>query len=221
MASDEKRLTIEELEAETGALLPDKEVLSVPLLDLNVDIDLMLALAAPIDLAVAGNLNVALPADAGVAANVLAVSSTATSVADQGVVLDQLIRGEAIAESTQTAAIQQLDANDTPAPAPTGETSAPALTPGAAAIPAYTLTEPAAGAPSPRVRRHNPQQRPPSLLRRRRRRRRPLRRRPRRRRRHRRPHQPGPPRPRAPSRPWPPRSPRRRRPHRPSRPPSR
>ena len=55
------RLSPEDLEAEAGAVLPDKEVLSVPLLDLNADIDLALALAAPIDLAVAANANVVLP----------------------------------------------------------------------------------------------------------------------------------------------------------------
>ena len=59
------RLSIADLEAEAGALLPDKEVLSVPLLDLNVDIDLALTLAAPIDLAVAANANAALPIQGG------------------------------------------------------------------------------------------------------------------------------------------------------------
>src|SRR5215211_3781013 len=126
MAAYENRLTPEELDAEVGALLPAKEVLSVPLLDLNVDIDLMLALAAPIDLAVAGNLNVALPVDAGVTANTLAIGSGAQSLADQGVQLDQFVSGEALATSTQAAAIQQLDANDA-LTAPVSGTTDPTL----------------------------------------------------------------------------------------------
>jgi hypothetical protein len=59
---------VEELHAEGGAVLPSKEVLSVPLLDLNADINLALDLAAPIDLAIAGNANVALPINAAVSA---------------------------------------------------------------------------------------------------------------------------------------------------------
>ena len=64
-----RRLTAEDLEAEQVLALPAKEVIS--LLDLNVDLDLALDLAAPIDLAVAANLNVAAPIDAAVSANVL------------------------------------------------------------------------------------------------------------------------------------------------------
>src|SRR3712207_9148740 len=75
-------LSAEELAAETGAALPDKEVIS--LLDLNADVDLALDAAAPIDLAVAANANVAAPIDAAVAANVLSVGSDATALADQG-----------------------------------------------------------------------------------------------------------------------------------------
>jgi hypothetical protein len=101
------RLSIAELEAEAGALLPDKEVLSVPLLDLNVDIDLALALAAPIDLAVAANANAALPIQGSVSADVLTSGSTSGASAGQNVVLDQLIRGSAIAQGDQSAAIDQ------------------------------------------------------------------------------------------------------------------
>src|SRR5215210_1012288 len=64
MSIERKRPSAQDLEAEAGTILPAKEVMSVPLLDLNIDVDLALALAAPIDLAVAGNLNVALPIDA-------------------------------------------------------------------------------------------------------------------------------------------------------------
>ena len=86
-------LSPEELAAETGAALPDKEVIS--LLDLNADLDLALDAAAPIDLAVAANANVAAPIDAAVGANVLSVGSTAQALADQGVLIDQGITGEA------------------------------------------------------------------------------------------------------------------------------
>jgi hypothetical protein len=109
MSSSLTRLSVEELQAETGALLPAKEVLSVPLLDLNVDVDLALALAAPIDLAVAANANAALPIDAAVSANVLSALSTAAAAANQGALIDQVISGQAIAEGDQTAAIHQPD----------------------------------------------------------------------------------------------------------------
>lgn len=102
---DARRLTNEEIEAEAGTLLPAKEVLS--LLDLGVDLDLALDLAAPIDLAVAANANVAAPISAAVGANVLSFGSDATSVADQGVMLNQTISGEAIANAPQTSLIDQ------------------------------------------------------------------------------------------------------------------
>ncbi len=98
-------LTPEELAAETGAALPDKEVIS--LLDLNADLDLALDAAAPIDLAVAANANVAAPIDAAVAANVLSVDSSAQALADQGVVIDQGITGEATATAPQDSTIDQ------------------------------------------------------------------------------------------------------------------
>jgi hypothetical protein len=99
------RPTRAELEAEIGTALPDKQVLS--LLDLNIDVDLALALAAPIDLAVAGNLNVAAPIDAAVSANVLSVGSSAAAQATQGVIIDQAISGEAIATAAQDAELAQ------------------------------------------------------------------------------------------------------------------
>ena len=90
-------LSPEELAAETGAALPDKEVIS--LLDLNADLDIALDAAAPIDLAVAANANVAAPIDAAVGANVLSAGSTAQALADQGVLIDQGITGEANANA--------------------------------------------------------------------------------------------------------------------------
>ena len=114
-------LSPEELAAETGAALPDKEVIS--LLDLNADLDIALDVAAPIDLAVAANANVAAPIDAAVGANVLSVGSTAQALADQGVLIDQGITGEAVATAPQDSTIDQTDdavgaAEPAPAPAP-------------------------------------------------------------------------------------------------------
>jgi hypothetical protein len=98
-------LSPEELAAETGAALPDKEVIS--LLDLNADLNIALDAAAPIDLAVAANANVAAPIDAAVGANVLSVGSTAQALSDQGVLIDQGITGEAIAHAPQDSTINQ------------------------------------------------------------------------------------------------------------------
>jgi hypothetical protein len=99
------KLSADELAAEAGELLPDKEVFS--LLDLFVNLDLALDLAAPVDLAVAANANVAAPIDAAVAANVLSVGSTAQALADQGVMLDQHLSGDAIADAPQQAVLDQ------------------------------------------------------------------------------------------------------------------
>ncbi len=112
-SSSRTRLSVEELEAEAGAVLPPKEVLSVPLLDLNVDVDLALALAAPIDLAVAANANAAIPINAAVSANVLSALSSAGAAATQDMPVNQFISGEAIAEGTQDSTITQTDSGDT------------------------------------------------------------------------------------------------------------
>ncbi len=103
---DELRpLSPEELAAETGAALPDKEVIS--LLDLNADLDLALDAAAPIDLAVAANANVAAPIDAAVAANVGSVGSEATAVAQQDAIITQDIDADAEATADQQSTITQ------------------------------------------------------------------------------------------------------------------
>jgi hypothetical protein len=104
---DPRPLSPEELAAESGAALPDKEVIS--LLDLNADLDIALDAAAPIDLAVAANANVAAPIDAAVGANVLSSGSTAQALADQGVIIDQGITGEAVATAPQDSTIDQSD----------------------------------------------------------------------------------------------------------------
>jgi hypothetical protein len=101
-----ERLSRDEIEAEEARPLPAKEVFS-PILDLTVDLDLALDLAAPIDLAVAANANVAAPIDAAVAANVLSFTSTAQSLADQDVLVDQHISGSAIATGAQTSVLDQ------------------------------------------------------------------------------------------------------------------
>ena len=116
-------LTPEELEAEEVTALPDKEVASI--LDLQVDADIALDLAAPIDLAVAANANVAAPIDAAVGANVLSAGSTAQALADQGVMITQGIVGDASATATQASDIDQtndvVDGGDAePAPSDAG-----------------------------------------------------------------------------------------------------
>ena len=98
-------LSDDELMAETGTALPDKEVASV--LDLNADLDLGINAAAPIDLAVAANANVAAPIDAAASANILSFGSEAQSVADQGVIINQGIEADATAESAQDSTIDQ------------------------------------------------------------------------------------------------------------------
>lgn len=100
-----QHVTNEEIRAEAATMLPDKEVLS--LLDLGVDLDLALDLAAPIDLAIAANANIAAPISAAVGANVLSVGSEAAAVAEQGAIIDQNITGEAIANAPQTSVLDQ------------------------------------------------------------------------------------------------------------------
>ncbi|MCW2806391.1 MAG: hypothetical protein JWQ93_346, partial [Marmoricola sp.] len=98
-------LSDEELGAQGATTLPDKEVVSI--LDLNADIDLAIDAAAPIDLAVAANANVAAPIDAAVGANVLSVDSTAQALSDQGVMITQGIDADATATADQGSAIDQ------------------------------------------------------------------------------------------------------------------
>lgn len=109
--SDEQKqpLSPHELAAESATALPDKEVVS--LLDLNADLDLSIDAAAPIDLAVAANANVAAPIDAAVAANILSFDSTAQSLADQNVTINQGISADATANATQDSTLDQ--SNDT------------------------------------------------------------------------------------------------------------
>ena len=119
-------LSKEELAAEAGTALPDKEVMS--LLDLNADLNLALDVAAPIDLAVAANANVAAPIDASVSANILSAGSSAASLAHQDVGIDQGLSGSAIAHAPQHSSIDQgtpaAGTTPTAAGAPAGATAA-------------------------------------------------------------------------------------------------
>jgi hypothetical protein len=112
-----ERLSRDELEAQDGADVPDKEAMSVlddvagltsgGLLSLDVDLALDADVAAPIDAAVAANANVAAPIDAAVAANVASVGSTAQAVADQDSIIVQDLDGVATATADQDATIEQ------------------------------------------------------------------------------------------------------------------
>ena len=113
----DERLTRDELEAQDGAEMPDKEAMSVldtvggltdgGLLNLDVDLALDADVAAPIDAAVAANANVAAPIDASVAANVASVGSVAQAVSDQDSVIVQDLDGVATATADQDATIEQ------------------------------------------------------------------------------------------------------------------
>jgi hypothetical protein len=105
----------EELEAQGGEQVPDKEAMSLldPIVDqaslLNLDVNLAADLdaSAPINAAVAANANVAAPIDAAVSANVLSPDATSAAIADQDSIIVQDLDGEATAISDQTSDIQQ------------------------------------------------------------------------------------------------------------------
>jgi hypothetical protein len=118
-------LTPAELDAQDGAALPDREAMStIPtsLLDLDVNIDAALDLAAPVDAGVAVNANAALPIDAAVSANILSEGAQSGAQADQVSVINQNLDGVAIADPDQTAAIDQ---GATAGAAPTTTTEGP------------------------------------------------------------------------------------------------
>lgn len=103
-------LTVEEIEAEFVTALPDKEVVSI--LDLNVDVDVFIDAASPIDLAAAAQLNVAAPIDASAAANVLAFDSGAQAENYQTGSVNQILEANAYATSDQYSDIVQGDEAD-------------------------------------------------------------------------------------------------------------
>ncbi len=110
--SNENALSNEDLEAQDGANIPDKEAMSLlepdlNLLNLDVDLALDADVAAPIDAAVAANANVAAPIDAAVAANVASPDATAVASADQDSIILQTLDGVANATADQAASVDQ------------------------------------------------------------------------------------------------------------------
>jgi hypothetical protein len=113
-------LSLAELEAQSGTALPAREALStIPsdpstaLLDIVVDLDAALDLAAPINAALAANANVALPIDAAVSANVLSPGSVSLADANQTAIIEQVLQGDATASSNQDSAIMQGEGGGT------------------------------------------------------------------------------------------------------------
>jgi hypothetical protein len=121
----EEGLTPEELASHDAAALPDREAMSVlptSLLDLDVNVDAALDLAAPVNAGVAANANAALPIDASVSANVLSPGADSGAAAQQVSVINQDLDGVAIADPDQASAIDQGEvapgAADTPPTTP-------------------------------------------------------------------------------------------------------
>jgi hypothetical protein len=119
------RLSEEELGAESGTALPDKEVMS--LLDLNANLDLALDTAAPIDLAIGANANIAAPINAAVDANALSIGSESQAGAMQTGAVHQGIVGDATATTDQHSQIDQGNPTTTTGGTtdPTGGTTDP------------------------------------------------------------------------------------------------
>jgi hypothetical protein len=133
-------LSDDELNAQAGTALPDKEVASV--LDLNADLDLGISAAAPIDLAVAANANVAAPIDAAASANILSFGSESQALADQGVIINQGITADATADSTQDSTITQgTGTSDGTVDGGTPETSGDGTVIDGGEVPAGTLPD--------------------------------------------------------------------------------
>jgi hypothetical protein len=114
MAKDtpQDALSTEELEAQAGSSLPDKEAMSIlepdlNLLNLDVNIDLDADVAAPVDAAIAANANVAAPIDAAVAANIASPDAAAVASADQSSSIVQNLDGVAEAVANQDSGITQ------------------------------------------------------------------------------------------------------------------
>jgi hypothetical protein len=77
------------------------------LLNVNVNLNGDVGIAAPIDGAVAANANVAAPIDAAVAANVGSVDSDAVAISQQDAIINQSIDGSADANADQSSDISQ------------------------------------------------------------------------------------------------------------------
>ena len=150
MTEKRRRLSATELEVECGTMLPDKEVVS--LLDLFLNVDVALDLAAPIDLAVAANINAAAPIQGAVSANVLSFDSAAQGMATQVTQITQGITGDSTATAPQDASIDQSNdviddgTGGTPAPTPAPVTDVPDTTAGGAVDGATGAVDGATGA---------------------------------------------------------------------------
>jgi hypothetical protein len=94
-------------DAATSTTADPNGALDGPLLNVDVNLDGNLNLAAPIDGAVAAQANVAAPIDASAAANIGSVDSVASAVSHQDVVIDQAIDGNASATADQQSSITQ------------------------------------------------------------------------------------------------------------------
>jgi hypothetical protein len=94
-------------EPATSTTADPNGALDGPLLNVNVNLDGDLNLAAPIDGAVAAQANVAAPIDASAAANVGSVDSVASAVSHQDMAIDQSIDGNASATADQQSSINQ------------------------------------------------------------------------------------------------------------------
>ena len=113
MSGRDEGLAPEELAAQDASALPDREAMStIPtsLLDLDVNVDAALDLAAPVNAGVAANANAALPIDAAVSANVLSPGSESGAQAVQSSVINQELDGVAIADPNQGSDIDQGEA---------------------------------------------------------------------------------------------------------------
>ena len=82
-------------------------VLPTSLLDLDVNVDAALDLAAPVNAGIAANANAALPIDAAVSANVLSPGAESGAAAEQVSVINQNLDGVAIVDPDQTSDIDQ------------------------------------------------------------------------------------------------------------------
>ncbi len=110
MSRRDDGLTPEELASHDAAALPDREAMStIPtsLLDLDVNVDAALDLAAPVDAGIALNANAALPIDAAASANILSEGAQSGAQAEQISVINQDLDGVAIADPDQTSDIDQ------------------------------------------------------------------------------------------------------------------
>jgi hypothetical protein len=124
MSQADEGLTPEELATHDAAALPDREAMStIPtsLLDLDVNVDAALDLAAPVNAGVAANANAALPIDAAVSANILSPGAESGAAAQQVSVVNQNLDGVAIADPDQASTIDQGEAAAAATDTPTTE----------------------------------------------------------------------------------------------------